>query len=243
MIWLSSALFTGVFFLWTGLAALLGLPLLALGARACNRYGRWWSGSVIFLLRLICRAHSVFEAREKLPSGASLIAMKHQSTWDTLAAACLLPSPAFVLKQELLRVPFFGWLLKRCDMVPVNRAGGAGALRAMVTAARTRLAEGRSVVIYPEGTRREPGAAPQYHPGIAALYRELAVPVVPIAVNSGHYWGRLSFLKRPGTLRLRVLESIPPGLPPRDFLRLLEQRLESASVELSLIAHRDLGQS
>lgn len=243
MTWLRSALFTVVFFLWTGLAAILGLPLLALGAKACNAYGRWWSRSVMFLLRVICGARSAFEAREKLPAGACIIAMKHQSTWDTLAAASLLSAPAFVLKRELLRVPFFGWLLQRCQMVPVNRAGGAGALKSMVATARQRLAEGRSVVIYPEGTRRAPGAPPLYHPGIAALYRELALPVVPIAVNSGHYWGRLSFLKRPGTVRLRVLESIPPGLPPRDFLRLLEQRLEAGAAALSTLALAELGQT
>lgn len=231
---LRSLLFNLFFFTWTTLCALFGSPVLLLGLRANNAYGRWWSGTVLWGLRLLCGVRGRVEGLEHLPPGASLVAMKHQSTWETLFAPQVLDAPAFVVKRELTRIPFFGWYLLRCRMISVDRKAGAAALRQMVEAARARVAEARPIVIYPEGTRRLPGDPPQYHPGVAALYQALALPVVPVALNSGLYWRRHSFLKRPGTIVMRFLEPIPPGLDRRAFLAELQQRIEDASTRLVL---------
>jgi len=230
---LRSLLFNAYFFTWTTLCALFGVPILLMGYRSNNAYGRWWSGTVLWGLRLLCGVRGRVEGLEHLPPGPSIVAMKHQSTWETLFAPQVLDAPAFVVKRELVRIPFFGWYLLRSRMLPVDRKAGAAALRQMVEAARARLAEARPIVIYPEGTRREPGAPPQYHPGVAALYAALGLPVVPVAVNSGHFWGRNAFTKRPGTAVMRFLPPIPPGLDRRAFLAELERRVESATRELA----------
>ncbi|MEX0758775.1 MAG: lysophospholipid acyltransferase family protein, partial [Tistlia sp.] len=165
--------------------------------------------------------------------GGLLIASKHQSAWDTLVFPLLVRDPAYVLKRELLLVPFFGWIMWRLRMIAVDRKGGAAALRRMLAAARRIVGrERRPLVIYPEGTRTAPGDSRPYHPGVAALYGELGVPVVPVALNSGLYWPRQSFLRRPGRIVLEFLEPIPPGLPRRQFLAELEARIEPASRRL-----------
>ncbi|HKY96174.1 MAG TPA: lysophospholipid acyltransferase family protein [Kiloniellales bacterium] len=230
---LRSLLFNLYFFTWTTLCALFGVPFLLMGYRIANAYGRWWSGTVLWGLRLICGVRGRVEGLEQhLPPGASIVAMKHQSTWETLFAPQILDAPAFVVKRELTRIPFFGWYLLQCRMLPVDRKGGAGALRAMVQAARARKAEARPIVIYPEGTRTAPGTSAPYHPGVAALYQALDLPVVPVALNSGLHWGRHAFRKRPGTIVMRFLEPIPPGLDRRLFLAELQRRIESASTAL-----------
>lgn len=238
MILLRSLLFTCLFFFMTALLCLLGLPFLLAGWRQNNDLGALWARSILWLQRVICGASSLIEGRENLPPGPCVVAMKHQSTWDTLIAAQLFKRPAFVLKRELLRVPFFGWYLAKSRMIAVDRKAGAAALKAMVASAHERLAEGRTIVIYPEGTRRAPGDPPAYHPGVAALYLELGLPVVPIAVNSGHFWGRLALKKRPGQVRLRILPAIPAGLHRRDFMRQLQASIEEASAELYDLAHK-----
>lgn len=235
---LRSLAFNLYFYLWTTIASLLGLPLLAFGWRRMNAYGRWWSGTILAGLRLLCRLDGKVSGLEHLPAGACIVAMKHQSAWDTLMAPQILDAPAFVLKQELIRIPFFGWYLRHCRMLPVDRKAGAKALKTLVREAQARKAEGRPIVIYPEGTRRLPGAPPDYQPGVAALYLALGLPVVPVALNSGLYWGRHRFAKRPGTIRLELLEPIPPGLPRRVFMATLEERIEAATARLIAEAER-----
>jgi 1-acyl-sn-glycerol-3-phosphate acyltransferase len=148
----------------------------------------------------------------------------------------LFKRPAFVLKRELTWIPFFGWFLLRGGMIPVDRAAGGTALRRLLRRAKQAAADGRSVVIYPEGTRTAPGASRPYQPGVAALYEHLRLPVVPVALNSGLFWGRRSFLKRPGTITLEILEPISPGLGRRPFTEELERRLEGASLRLAAAA-------
>lgn len=230
---LRSLLFNVWFFGWTLLVGLLCLPVLLLPWRQVNAFGRWWSGTLLGALRFICGLRGEFRGTEKIPAGACIVAMKHQSAWDTLAAPHLLRAPAFVLKQELMRIPVFGWYLARCRMLPVDRSGGAKALKDMVAAAQARAAEGRPIVIYPEGTRRAPGDPPAYHPGVAALYLALNLPVVPVALNSGLFWRRQAFAKRPGRITLEVQEVIPAGLDRRTFMRTLQERIETASSRLA----------
>jgi len=135
-----------------------------------------------------------------------------------------------VLKRELLRIPFYGWFLGKAAAIPIDRSAGVSALRKMSDAARQVLAQGRPILIFPEGTRKKPGAAPDYKPGVAALYGQLDVDCVPVALNSGVYW--TGFLKRPGTIVLQFLEPIAPGLKRGAFMTLLEQRIEGATNQL-----------
>ena len=171
-----------------------------------------------------------FEVRGLPPTGPVLVASKHMSMWDTLALFLVLDSPSIVLKRELLYIPFYGWFLWRAAAIPIDRSARASALRKMSQAAKHALGEGRPLLIFPEGTRKKPGAAPDYKPGVAGLYGMLEVPCVPVALNSGVYW--TSFLKHPGTITLEFLEVIPPGLKRGAFMALLEKRIETATAAL-----------
>jgi len=144
----------------------------------------------------------------------------------------VLGDPAVVLKRELLLLPFYGWYAARAGSIAIDRRAGAGALRGMVAAARPIAAEGRPIVIFPEGTRTAPGERLPYQPGVAALYRALALPLVPAAVNSGLFWGRRSFVKRPGRIVLEFLEPLPPGWSRRRLMSELEKRIETATAAL-----------
>lgn len=231
---LRSAAFQLFYHLWLVAIGVLLLPAFLLPWRTLYAGGRLWVHGILFLLKHLCGITWEVRGRERLPaSSAVLIASKHQSAWDTLVFPLLVPDPAYVLKRELLLLPFFGWIMWRLRMVAVDRKGGAAALRRMLAAARRIVGrEGRPLVIYPEGTRTAPGARRPYHPGVAALYGELGVPVVPVALNSGLFWPRQSFLRRPGRIVLEFLEPIPPGLSRRDFLAELAARIEPATERL-----------
>lgn len=229
---LRSLLFNLYFLSISALLGILYLPFLLLPPRHFWPAARLWVRLVLGGLRLICGLGSQVEGRENLPRGPGLVAAKHQSAWDTLIFTLLLPAPAMVLKRELLHVPFFGWYLRHLDMIAVDRRRGAAALQDMLRQARARLAEGRQIVIFPEGTRSTPGVPGRYQPGIAALYKNLGLPVTPVALNSGCYWGRRAFNKRPGTIRLRALPPIQPGLERPQFMERLKGNIERVSAEL-----------
>jgi len=220
---------------FVGLTALFGaagLPLLLAPRRWVMRFGRVWARCVLALLRTIIGLDGEIRGLEHIPSSPSIIAMKHQSAWDTLILPLILDDFAVVLKRELLFVPFYGWYAARAGSIAIDRRGGAGALRHMVRAARRAAAAGRPVVIFPEGTRTAPGQRLIYQPGVAALYQALGLPVVPAAVNSGLFWGRRSFVKRPGRITLAFLEPIPPGQPRRQLMSELESRIEAGTAAL-----------
>jgi len=229
---LRALLFNVAFFGVTAILGVAGLPLLFAPRPWVMRFGRLWARCVLALLKAIVGLDGEIRGAEHLPAGPSIIAMKHQSAWDTLILPVVLDDPAVVIKRELLLVPFYGWYALRAGSIAIDRRGGAGALRRMVAAARRAAAAGRPVVIFPEGTRTAPGHRRLYQPGVAALYRALDLPVVPAAVNSGLYWGRRSFVKRPGRIVLRFLEPIPPGLPRREMMSQLETRIEAATAAL-----------
>ena len=163
---------------------------------------------------------------EHLPKGGFLVAAKHQSAWETFALIPLFDDPAFILKRELMWFPLFGWLAAKAKMIPIHRGARSKALKMMTAKAREALANGRQIVIFPEGTRKAPDALPDYKWGIAHLYRELDVPVVPIALNSGYFWPRSSVRRFPGIIDMRILPAIQPGLAAKDFLSQLEASIE-----------------
>jgi 1-acyl-sn-glycerol-3-phosphate acyltransferase len=169
---------------------------------------------------------------ENIPAGAAMVAPKHQSSFETFALIPLLKNPTIVMKRSIRWLPIFGPYTIKTGMIHVDREGKTAALRALAERAREEIAKGREIIIFPEGTRRPVNAPPDYQTGIALLYRTLNVPVVPVALNSGLYWPRRSFLHFPGTIVVEFLPAIPPGLDSRAFLATLQERIETASKRL-----------
>jgi 1-acyl-sn-glycerol-3-phosphate acyltransferase len=229
---LRSLVFQLLFWTWTTLLAFLYLPMLVLPRQAIVVAGRAWAQSVLWLLGRVVGLRHRIEGRENVPGEPAIWALKHQSAWDTLIVPILVPDPVVILKRELLWLPFYGWYARKHGMVGIDRAGAAAALRGMVAAARKAAAAGHSIVVFPEGTRTAPGRRRPYHSGIAALYGQLALPVVPVALNSGLFWGRRAFTRKPGTITLRILPPIPSGLDRRAFMARLEEAIETATDRL-----------
>jgi 1-acyl-sn-glycerol-3-phosphate acyltransferase len=230
---LRSLLFNVLFIVWTAMVVTGGAPLLPLGRRWVHVMGRFWTRTSFALLAATVGLRYRLLGLERLPPEPVIAAVKHQSSWDTLACALLFREPAYVLKRELTWIPVFGWYLLAGRMIAVDRAAGGSALRKLLRQAKAAAAEGRTILIYPEGTRTPPGMRRPYQPGVAALYEHLGLPVVPVALNSGLYWGRRSFAKRPGVITLEVLDPIAPGLGRRAFMAELERRIETASDRLA----------
>jgi 1-acyl-sn-glycerol-3-phosphate acyltransferase len=228
---LRSALFFMWFALISATLSILCLPVLALPGRGSAWVGHTWSLLSLWGLRVF--AGTRFEVRGQPPPNGVIVAVKHMSMWDTMAIYALLDNPAIVAKRDLLRIPFYGWYLSRAGMIAIDRDGKASALRAMATAARAEIARGRSIAIFPEGTRKKPGAAPDYKPGVAGLYGQLGVPCYPVALNSGLFWsGPMGFVKKSGSIVIQFLDPIPPGLPRREFMSRLEAVIEEATAKL-----------
>jgi 1-acyl-sn-glycerol-3-phosphate acyltransferase len=198
-------------------------------------WARAWIVFVLWWLRVTCGLTHRVIGLENLPAGPVIIACKHQSSWETLAFTLLFSDIAIVLKRELLFIPIVGWAMARAGNIAVARGDGAAALRGLVKQARAAIADGRSIVIFPEGTRVAPGDQRPYQVGTAALYRQLGVPVVPMALNSGSFWGRRKWIKRPGVITLEVLPQIPPGLRREPFMETLRDRIETATASLSVL--------
>ena len=232
-----SAVFRCCLALWTVfIGGIVGFPAFFLQRRAAFVIQRWWGRGVLFLLRAIAGVRFEIIGREKRPPGDILIASKHQSAWDTVIFLLLDETPpAFVLKKELIKIPVYGWYCLKAGMLPIDRDGGALALRALQRLAKKRFAEGRSIVIFPEGTRMKPGEHQPYLSGVAGLYKILNVPVSPVAVNSGLFWPKAGLTGRRGVIRLEYLDPIPPGLDKRAFLGLLEARIEPATRRLEAL--------
>jgi 1-acyl-sn-glycerol-3-phosphate acyltransferase len=197
--------------------SLYGLLLLRVAPGGLPGLGRFWAGMCLRALRLCCGVRLAVGGAPP-PAGGVIIAAQHQSELDILVLLALLRRPAFVMKQELRRIPLFGALLAPAGMIAVDRAGGAAALRAMVADCRAAIAAGQPIVIFPEGTRMAPGVRGALRPGIVALARALNVPVVPVSTDSGRCWGRKSFLKTPGTVHVNFHEALPATARREDIL-------------------------
>ena len=227
-----SLLFVALFYLWSTLCGLVLTPMLLAPRSWTMGVMAAWGRVVIVLLRLICGIRVEFRGLEYLPKGRALVAAKHQCMFDTMAPLTVLPDAAYVMKRELLRIPFYGWFCVKAEMIELDRQGGAGALRRLIAESRKRLTEPRQLIIFPEGTRTPPGAKTEYQPGVAGLYRDLGMPCTPMATNSGAHWPAHGFLRRPGVIVYEFLEPIPAGLHRGVFMRELENRIETASTRL-----------
>lgn len=228
MLALRSLAFNLCFYGVTVTLAVGGLPALA-SRRAVLRLARTWARLTLWLLRVVAGTRVEFRGVEAIPPGPLLVAAKHQSALETLALCTIFPEFAYILKRELLFIPLIGWYLSRGGMVAIDRAKGGRAMSLMNAAAADAVRDGRQLIIFPEGTRRRPGDAPAYKQGLSHLYAALAVPCLPVALNTGVFWSRNSLVRRPGTAVIAFLPPIPPGLPRQDFQVLAQARIEAAS--------------
>jgi 1-acyl-sn-glycerol-3-phosphate acyltransferase len=227
-----SLLFNAVFYVHIFVCMVAYLPLLLAPRKILLRAVQAWARSNLWLLKVLTGTRVEFRGRERIPPGPLLVAAKHQSLWETFALLTVFDDPAFVLKRELMWLPLFGWLAWKAEMVPVDRGAGSSALADMNERARAEALRGRQILIFPEGTRRAPGAEPAYKFGIAHLYANLGLPCLPVALNSGLFWPRRRFIRSPGTIVVEFLEPIPHGLPRKEFLDQLQACIEAASSRL-----------
>lgn len=246
ILYIRSALFLVWFAMISVVVHLVCLPLLLLPGRYTCVAARIWARMVLLGLRWF--AGLGVEIRGDVPEGGFIVASKHFSAWETIALMAILRHPSFVMKQSLLRLPVNGWYSRKMHMLAIDRAAGASAIRSMASGAAEILADGRPVVIFPEGTRKPLHATPDYKPGIGALYSQLRCPCcgarmergcVPVAHNSGLFWTG-AFLRRPGTITVEFLEAIPPGLRRSEFMVVLEERIERATANLLAKGEREI---
>ena len=234
MLFLRSLAYNIVFYLLIPLWLILSLPLLVLASRRTlneHAYKRL-SRLLLWLLERIAGLGREVRGLEHLPSGPVIVAVKHQSSWDVFGLTPCFREPAMILKSELMLIPLLGWYARRMKMIPVERGKGRKAILSLMREAERRAAEKREIFIFPEGHRRPPGAPPRYKRGIVALYRRLGIPVVPVALNSGLYWKRRDFMRRPGKVIAQFLPPIEPGLDDDEFMKRLTEAIESASRNL-----------
>jgi 1-acyl-sn-glycerol-3-phosphate acyltransferase len=238
VIFVRSLLFNALFYLNTLVWLVVGLPTFFMPYRATIWVAQSWGRVNLVLLRVAGIGYEV-RGREKIPLGALIVASKHQSAWETFALLTLFDDPLFILKRELQWIPFFGWLLIKGRMVPVDRGAGSQALVAMTERARIELSRGRQLIIFPEGTRRPAGAEPRYKYGVAHLYAAEGVPCLPVALNSGVFWPRRRSLRlRPGKVIVEILDPIAPGLDKDVFFKRLQDQIEAATARLIAEADR-----
>lgn len=228
-----SLLFNVFFFAYTAGIMLVMFFLLPFHYTAMHWAVRQWGVGTRAALRLLCGIDHEVRGREHMPKGGAVFACKHQSAWDVMIFHAISPLPAYVLKKELMRIPLWGWYATKARAIPVDRSAGMRALKDVTRRARGVIAAGRHIVLFPQGTRTAPGAKRPYHPGVYAIYADTGATVVPVALNSGLFWGRRKFIKKPGTIVIEVLPAMPPGLDRRAFMAELERRIEDASDRLA----------
>ena len=229
---LRSLCFNVLFYVNLIVLMILGLPAMLLGRHGVFFMARTWAYSSIWLLEKICGLKLEFRGLENMPEGGYILASKHQSFLETFSLVTRTPDFAIILKRQLIFVPIFGLYLAVSGQIGIDRSKGRSALQQIIEIAGQVLRSGRQVYIYPEGTRRSPGAEPQYKAGVAFLYEATGAPCLPVALNTGMFWGRRGFLRRPGTAVIEFLPVIPPGLPRDVFFERLKSDIETASNRL-----------
>ncbi len=238
-----SIVFNALFYLNLLVQMIVVLPTLLMPRGAILAVVRFWARTNFWLLGVVCGIRIELRGLAKIPPGALLVASKHQSMWETFALFPLFADPAFILKRELQWIPFFGWYAWKARLIPVDRGRGSQALAALSVRVREELARSRQIIIFPEGTRRAPGAEPNYKYGVVHLYAETGVACLPIALNSGLFWPRRSFRRYPGTIIVEVLDPIAPGLDKQVFADTLQQTIEIATARLIAEGERELAKN
>jgi len=229
-----SLIFNTLFYISIIVYMIAGLPLMLLPRPWIMGFARTWSRYFVWLTATFAGIKMEVRGRDNLHAGPLLIAAKHQSLWETMALLQFFPDPCFILKRELTYLPLFGWYLLRTAQIPVDRKGGAKVRSELLKRTREAIltAPGRQLIMFPEGTRRPVGAPPAYRSGISHVYDALAIPVTPVAMNSGVFWPRRSLKLRPGTVVIEFLPPIPPGLSRDEFMKALEASIETTTNRL-----------
>lgn len=230
MIVLRSVIFHLYFALLSTVTCLAFVPAFLGPWQWTARGIEWWGRATLWGLRVICGLSYEVRGRDYIQPGPALYAGKHLAMWDTVVLPVILKRPSLVLKRQLLMVPFYGWYALKARMIALDRSAHAHALRSLIAQAKARIAEGRPIAIFPEGTRKKVGAPPDYKPGVAALYGQLGLTCVPFALSSGVFW--TGALRRPGRIVIELLPPIPPGLKRREFMTALETAVEDATASL-----------
>jgi 1-acyl-sn-glycerol-3-phosphate acyltransferase len=231
-VFVRSLIYNIVFYLNLAFWVLLGIPTYIMPRWGVVWIAQNWGRASIFWMRLICNTKVDYRGLEKIPKGPLLVASKHQSAWETFALLQFFEQPLYILKRELLWLPFFGWYLIKANMIGVNRGAGGRALLDVFKRARDEVRRGRQLLIFPEGTRMPVGAPPDYKSGVSQIYVTCGVACVPVALNSGMFWPRRTFLRYPGTIVIEFLDPIPLGLRRDEFTERVSAAIEGATARL-----------
>jgi 1-acyl-sn-glycerol-3-phosphate acyltransferase len=239
LILLRSLVFNILFYAVLVFFMLIALPAFLMPRAAVLKVAGWLGKSTIFLMRAVCNIKVELRGVEKIPKGPLIVASKHQSMWETIALLGFFEAPFFVVKRQLNFIPLFGLYLIKTGMVAIDRSQGRRALLSVIRRAAEEVRHGRQFVIFPEGTRTAPGAPPQYKGGVGMIYSDCGVPCLPVALNSGLFWPRRTFMRYPGTLVVEFLDPIPPGLKRDEFLARVESTIEEATDRIVAVAQEE----
>ena len=224
-----SLLFYVLLGIWTISIGTLCIPLLIFPSKHLKKPTYFWIKGIFFLLKNICNITHEIQGKENIPSYPILVASKHQSAFETLALYYYLPQSIFIHKKQLFLIPIFGQYLKKTNMISIDRKGGATSIRLMLKKAKQKISLGFTIIIFPEGTRKKPGDKPHYKTGFIGIYKELKTEVLPIAVNSGKFWPKDTFIKSSGHIIIKILPLIKSNLEKREIMLQVEKKIEEAT--------------
>ena len=228
-IFVRSLIYNVLFYVLLVFWNIVAIPTFVMPPRAFMAVAKAWARSSVWLMRVVCNTKTEYRGLEKIPAGPLIVASKHQSMWETFALMQFFDAPLFIYKQELGRIPFFGWYLKKSKMIAVGRDGGLRSLMDMARRAPKEIQSGRQLIIFPEGTRTPVEAPPDYKTGVGQIYVNSGVPCLPVALNSGLFWPRRTFLRYPGTLVVEFLDPLPAGLSRKEFIVAISEKIEEAT--------------
>lgn len=229
-----SLIYVFLFVTWSTIIVIINAIFLPLPRSVTQATIRVWMHVTMWMLRTIVSLRYEIRGQENIPDGPAIYASKHQSAWDTAIYYLLDLDPAYILKKELLRIPLYGLTLRKAGHIAIDRSGGVSALKYVIRETRRALAEGRKVIIFPEGTRSLPGQSGTYQPGVAGIYKDADVPLIPVALNSGSFWGRSGYMKYSGCIVMEILPAMAQGLDRKTFMKKLEEQVNTASERLRL---------
>ncbi|MET0721433.1 MAG: lysophospholipid acyltransferase family protein [Tardiphaga sp.] len=228
-IFVRSLIYNVLFYVLLVFWNIVAIPTLVMPPPYFMKVAKAWARSSVWLMRVVCNTKTEYRGLEKIPAGPLIVASKHQSMWETFALMQFFDAPLFIYKQELARIPFFGWYLVKSKMIGVDRDGGMRSLMDMARRAPKEIQSGRQLIIFPEGTRTPVDAPPDYKTGVGQIYVNAGVPCLPVALNSGLFWPRRTFLRYPGTLVVEFLDPLPAGLSRKEFIAAISEKIEEAT--------------
>jgi 1-acyl-sn-glycerol-3-phosphate acyltransferase len=241
-IFLRSLAYNVLFYMLLVFWNVVAIPTFLMPRRAFMAVAKNWARSSVWLMRVVCNTRMEVRGLEKIPEGPLIVASKHQSMWETFALMQFFDAPLFIYKRELAWIPFFGWYLMKSGMIGVDRGGGMRSLMEMARRAPKEIRSGRQLIIFPEGTRTPVGAPPNYMTGVGQIYTSSGVPCQPVALNSGLFWPRRTFMRYPGTLVVEFLDPLPAGLTRKEFIARIATEIEAATNRLVEVAREEQAQ-